>query len=615
MVKAMKSIQWICVMSFIAVFLVCTIKNDNGTLAVVGPNNNTNKPVVPPVLILTLDSAYIGIGETLNITIKVMKDSSLTAALSGAAIACAVSSGRISSDSLRADISGRAVVRFVSNAKSQVTFLASSGGTIAQVKFDVTDAPEKIQKSMTILPVNANLKADGKDNTLIKVTIRNENNNPVAGECVQFITTAGTIVGAGASCKAAGQSATDSTGVAQALLTSENQNDTAFITAMLASDKTKNVETKVVFKGVSIKLSVDSTNLKVGGRSHIVATVVNASNEPIPYAPIIFSRGKDTLSNLAFSVKDTATDETGAATAVVLGNRTGLDSIRVAAAGAKASARITVTDLTLQLTLSDMVLQARESDSTTLHVLLLDKLGAGTAKDIKLMEYFKNRDGSDTSVLLVTTTASNGKTDIAIHALAYEGTMRLEAVAFDNTGDLASAGTTLSFITTRTMTVYATPTVIQADGTSKSVITVQIKNKDNNPIIGDEITFVSDAGWITASAKTDSAGKALANLTSDRRNTIATIIATLTKDPTKTVNVLVEFSGVNLIASASPPSINSSGKDTCFLTVSLSDAAKNPIVGEKLNFYPSHPDFTRLIKADSVTNNRGEGRCKIVGTG
>ncbi|HEX7509871.1 MAG TPA: Ig-like domain-containing protein, partial [Chitinivibrionales bacterium] len=591
--KAIKIIQWICVMSFIAVFLVCTIKNDNGTLAVVGPNNNTNKPVAPPVLILTLDSAYIGIGETLNITIKVMKDSSLTAALSGAAIACAVSSGRISSDSLRADISGRAVVRFTSNAKSQVTFLASSGGTIAQVKFDVTDAPEKIQKNMTILPVNANLKADGKDNTLIKVTIRNENNNPVAGECVQFITTSGTIVGAGAVCKAAGQSATDSTGVAQALLTSENQNDTAFITAMLASDKTKNVETKVVFKGVSIKLSVDSTNLKVGGRSHIVVTVVNASNEPIPYAPIIFSRGKDTLSNLAFSVKDTVTDETGAATAVVLGNRTGLDSIRVASAGAKASARITVTDLTLQLTLSDMVLQARESDSTTLHILLLDKSGGGIVKDIKLMEYFKNRDGADTSVPLVTTTASNGKTDVVIHALAYEGTMRLEAVAFDNTGDLASAGTTLNFITTRTMTVYATPTVIQADGTSKSVITVQIKNKDNNPIIGDEITFVSDAGWITASAKTDSAGKALANLTSDRRNTIATVIATLTKDPTKTVNVLVEFSGVNLIASASPPSINSSGKDTCFLTVSLSDAAKNPIVGEKLNFYPSHPDFTR----------------------
>jgi len=89
----------------------------------------------------------------------------------------------------------------------------------------------------------------------------------------------------------------------------------------------------------------------------------------------------------------------------------------------------------------------------------------------------------------------------------------------------------------------------------------------------------------------------------------------LAKDPTKAVTVSVEFSGVNLIAATNPPTINSSGKDTSFVTVSLSDAAKNPIVGEKLNFYPRHPDFTHLIGADSVTNNRGEAHCKVVGTG
>jgi len=40
-------------------------------------------------------------------------------------------------------------------------------------------------------------------------------------------------------------------------LTSENKNDTAYITAFLVSDKTKSAETKVVFQGVTIKLAAD----------------------------------------------------------------------------------------------------------------------------------------------------------------------------------------------------------------------------------------------------------------------------------------------------------------------------------------------------------------------
>jgi len=614
-VKALK-LTVLAVFVFLAAsLLVCTIKSDNGSPAITGPGDTNVKPPAPPVLIVTLDSAYVGIGETLNIAIKVMTDSSLTKALSNALIYCAASAGWLSKDTVRSDTTGRAVVRFTSNAKSQITLAVGCYGTVATVHFDVTDNPDKIQKSMSIAPVSANLKANGVDNTIIKVTIRNPNNNPVVGECIQFITTAGTIVGAAKSCKDAGQSATDSNGVAQAILTSENRNDTAFITALLASDRTKNVETKVVFKGVTIKLVVDSTNLKVGGRARISATLLNASNDSIPYALIFFTKGKDSSSNLSFISKDTATQSDGSALAILQGNSTGSDSIRVAAAGATASARITVTDLLLQLSLNDRVLQARESDSTTLHVLLLDKLNNGISKDIKIRRYFKKRDGSDTSSTLLSTTNTLGKSDIIIHALPYEGDMRIEVVAFDNTGDLASAVTTLSFLTTRTMTIYATPTVIQADGSSKSAITVQIKNKDNNPIVGDAIKFVSDAGWINDVDTTDASGKAMGSLTSDRRNTIATVTATLIKDPTKFVTVSVEFSGVNLSAAANPPTINSSGKDTSVVTISLLDAAKNPIVGEKINFSTKHPDYTFLTRFDSATNNRGEAQCKVFGTG
>ena len=618
--KSVKIALWSSLFCTMAVLLLCTIKNDNGNLALTGPNTiNTNTPAgptVPPVIIITADSSYVGLKETLNIAVKVMKDSTFSKPSVNAPVFCSVTGGLLSKDTLFTDSNGRATVWFTDSVKSTVTLTATCFGDTQKLSIQVTDAPDRIQQSIRIVPTKAILKADGKDNTTINVTIRNQDNNPIgAGECVKFITTSGTIMGANATCNDPGKSATDAQGLAQAILTSENKNDTAYITAFLVSDKTKSAETKVVFQGVTIKLAADSTNLKVGGKSTIIATLLNASNEPIPYMPIYFLLGKDSASSLSIVSRDTATGSDGIAVVVVKSTKTGADSVRVFAAGAASSAKITVTDLSLGLILSDKVLQARESDSTFLHILLLDKNNNGISKNIKLTEYFQKSDGTDTSAMSVITTNAQGKVDFTVYALPYEGTMRLEAVAFDNTGDLASAVTTVSFITTRTMTVYAIPTVIQADGTSRSQITLQIKNKQNNPVVGDAIQFTSDAGMVTASDTTDGNGIATAFLTSDRRNTIATVTATLAKDPTKYVSVQVEFSGVNLSATAVPPSINSSGKDTSIVSLTLLDAAKNPIVGEKVNFYPRHPDGTHLSNIDSVTNNRGEAMCKVSGTG
>jgi Bacterial Ig-like domain (group 1). len=619
-VKLLKTAFWLSLFCVSGVFFLCTIKNDNGNLAVTGPNTTNTTPIVqpavPPVLIVSADSNYVGIKETLNITIKAMKDSSLSRPSINSPVLCYVNGGRLNKDTVFTDSNGRATVRFTDSVKAQITFTATCFLDTQKLSFQVTDAPDKIQQSIRIIPTKAILKADGKDNTAINVTIRNADNNPIgAGECVKFITTSGTIAGTNGSCNDPGKSATDAQGLAQAILTSENKNDTAYITAFLVSDKTKSAETKVVFQGVTIKLAADSTNLRVGGHSTIIATLFNASNEPIPYTPIYFLLGKDSLSNLSVVSKDTATGADGKAVVVLKSTKTGSDSIRFFAAGANSSTRITVTDLSLALALSDKVLQARESDSTFLHVLLLDKNNNGISKNIKITRYFQKSDGTDTSALDVVATDAQGKVDYTVYALPYEGTMRLEAVAFDNTGDLASAVTTVSFITTRTMTVYAIPTVIQADGTSKSQITVQIKNKQNNPIVGDDILFTSDAGMVTASGTTDENGKATAFLISDRRNTIATVTGTLAKDLTKFVTVQVEFSGVNLSATATPPTINSSGKDSSTIMLTLLDAAKNPIVGEKVNFYPRHTDFTHLSSVDTVTNNRGEASCKISGTG
>jgi hypothetical protein len=617
-VKSVKKIAGILIFSMLCFFMLCTIKDENGNLVSPGPNG-PNGPanqstITKPVILITPDSSYVGIRETLSIAITVMQDTTLTTVYSGAKVFCSANRGWLSAETLVTDSKGRAMLKVMdtTNSKIQITFTCAS--TVQSISITITNTPDLIQKLLTVMPDRAVLKADGKDTTTIEVSLKNENNNPVSGQCVQFITSTGLIAGAQTGCSGLGQVATDAQGIARATLTSANVNDTAFITVFLVSDKTKTAQTRVVFKGVTILLTADSTNLKPSAVANINAFCVNASNNPIPYAPIFFTLGKDTSSNISFVSRDTATGPDGNARCIIRGTRTGTDSIIVHAAGATASIKLNVTNLSLAISLDAKVLQANASMSTLFHVIFTTGSGSPVANNpVKLKRSYQTAEGKDTSDILTATTSSQGQCAFTINALPYECTMTLEVTASTGT-DMASASTSISFMETRNITINAIPTVIQADGTSNSTITVQVKTADNNPIVGDEIDFTTNAGMVTASAKTDANGRAIATVTSDRRNTIATVKATLAQDPTIVKTVQVSFAGVTLAASANPTSINSSGKDTSTITVTLIDAAKNPIVGEPI-YFSKMQDSTVISRADTVTNNTGVARCKVSGKG
>jgi hypothetical protein len=165
---------------------------------------------------------------------------------------------------------------------------------------------------------------------------------------------------------------------------------------------------------------------------------------------------------------------------------------------------------------------------------------------------------------------------------------------------------------TRQMTINAAPSVLPADGSSRSVVTVQVKNQTNNPIIGDTVRFSSWGGLITAESVTNSDGRATATLTSDRRNMIDTVTATL-KSNGNTVQIVVEFSGVTISAAATPASLNPNDRDSSIILATLRDAANNPIVGERVTFSKSLGG-TVLASIDSTTNSRGEARVVVKGS-
>jgi len=107
--------------------------------------------------------------------------------------------------------------------------------------------------------------------------------------------------------------------------------------------------------------------------------------------PIYLSSWKDSASSTFHRFQGHGHRSDGIAVVVVKEQRKPAPTRSAFRGGAASSAKITVTDLSLGLILSDKVLQARESDSTFLHILLLDKI-ITAFQNIKLTEYFQKSD-------------------------------------------------------------------------------------------------------------------------------------------------------------------------------------------------------------------------------
>jgi hypothetical protein len=608
------------IVAFIILGLSCTIKDDNGN-PITNPNQNTptidpNAPIATPALFASADSAYVKIRDTINIRIRIIADSSLrdpVTPLGNVKVSGVANRGKLISDSIVVDRDGRGIFRFTDTTTGSVEVTFRCNGAVQLLRFDVSNTPVQIQKLMLAEPERSILLADGKDSTIISVRVLNSYHNPIAGECVQFLTTAGVIIGNGG-CTGSGQSITGADGIAKAKLISSTYNDTAFVTAYLVSDRSLSDEFDVAFSGVSIKMTSDISNMVANDTAVITAKLLNGSNLPIVKSPISISLKSNTSSVLRILSKDSVTNYEGIATIRVLAVANGSDQVIAMSSGATGTLQLNVSTLSLRVTVDKTVIQTLESDSAVLTAKFSNALGQSLAdRTIKLVKSYKSEEGTDTSETISKNTNAQGLATFTISSLSYEGIMRLEATGFDRTDGSASADTQIQFITTRVMTIRA-PEFVAADGSSKGAVTVTIKNRSGNPVINDAVIFSTTAGTITAQAKTDENGKATAYITSDRRNIVATITAKLKSDPTKQQSISVVFSGVQINATVKPLCISSSGKDTAVVTTILVDAANNPIAGEPINF-AKQKEATTLVFADSITNNRGEAISKFVGTG
>lgn len=155
-------------------------------------------------------------------------------------------------------------------------------------------------------------------------------------------------------------------------------------------------------------------------------------------------------------------------------------------------------------------------------------------------------------------------------------------------------------------TVSASPTSVVADGTTTSTITVTVKNGDNNPLSGKDVTLAKTSGPGTpviapASATTDGSGIATFTVQS---TTAGADVFTATADSvalTQTATVTFTAGAVNAGTStvvASPATVSANGTAASTVTVTLLDAHSNPVTNKTVSLDSSR-GVTDTISAAS----------------
>lgn len=434
-----------------------------------------------------------------------------------------------------------------------------------------------------------NILADGSSTSQITATLRDKNDNPVTtgGYEVNLSTTAGSL----------GNLTDNGDGTYTAILTSSTSEETATISGTLEGEEiedTANVNfvEEVLEPGPEhTQISVNPDELSADGESQATVTVTlyDENNDPITeggYCELI------EVESSAGSLGDITDNGDGTCTLILTADdEPGTAEITASIEGEDVddSAEVEFTALPpspdfTQITASPKKILANGSSTSTITVTLRDENNNPV-----------NTGGFDVSLSTTTGTLGNvtdngdGTYTATLTSSTNEGTATisgtLEGEDIDDTAEVEFVEEILPPSGEFT-TIQAAPTTLLADGESTSVITVTLRDENDEPVGqgGFNVTLSTTAG--TLGDITDNGdGTYTAVLTSSNMVGTTTITGTVEGDN------IVDTAEVEFVAEVLPPSadettieadpteIAADGKSTSIITVTLRDE-NNDLVGQ-----------------------------------
>jgi len=345
-----------------------------------------------------------------------------------------------------------------------------------------------IRRTLTLETDQAQIPSNGLTSANLSASLRDANNNALAGVTVQFAATSGVIT--------VTQAVTDANGIAKATLASgTDPTNRAITVTATAGSATATVDVDV--SGTTLTLSGPS-NLVLNNTGSGSVVLTNSAGQGIANKTVTLTSAK----NNTLSAATLTTDGSGRASFTITGTNGGTDTITATALGLTQTISVAVSTQSFNITAPADGTKVNLGSSQTVTVTWLNN---GTPVAGQPVTFAASR-GTLTPSTPVTTDGS-GHASVSISSTS-AGPAIVQASA---TG--VSAQITVDFlaITPTQVAVQAGPAAISVQG--QSTISALVRDASNNLVEGAVVNFqvVTDptnGGLSVASATTDAQGRA-----------------------------------------------------------------------------------------------------------
>ena len=514
------------------------------------------------------------------------------------------------------DANGVASLPVSSTQAGSVTVSTRVGGKDASLSLDfVADTATATIADDALQAGNAGTTlADGTTTNTVTLPITDAHGNPLPGHEVTFTVTepdgtAREVV-----------VTTDAHGVASLPVSSTQAGSVTVSTSVGGKDASLSLD----FVADASSATLDASQMQAGNAG---TTLANGSSSNTVTLPITDAHGNP-LPNYEVTFTVTApdgsarevvvtTDANGVASLPVSSTQAGSVTVSTRVGGKDASVSLDFVADTATATIADDALQAGNAgttvaDGTATNTVTLPITDASGNPLPGHEVTFTVTEPDGTAREVVVTTDASGIATLPVSS-TQAGTVKVDA----NVGGVTSS-IELSFVAGEVAAINSSletgVTRIVANGTDTTLITLTLKDSNNNPVIGQTVTFSSTLGTLSSVTEGDN-GVYTATLTAGVAPGITTLHAKVGSNPldltTSVTLVPVPVDSEQSTLMPSKASINADDRTGSTLTLTAKDANGNAIKDLDLELLT---DLANTEITAVVNNNNGTYTARINGT-
>ncbi|WP_127959640.1 invasin domain 3-containing protein [Serratia microhaemolytica] len=543
---------------------------------------------------------------------------------------------RIEWDSLQLEAAGAVFTPLtLTSASIKLPPYQKEGGTnsytLSAVAYDSQgNASPRAALALNVLPSRAEITADnmvmmhdnaisnGIDANIVEVTVTDSEGLPMAGEQVTFSASNNARISDGQAAMASASAFSVVTAAAndnQLTMISdaegkarvEIRSTTAGISQVTASVNSSSQTVDVNFLPDSENLSAEHSTLKAepalivadgNAAATISFTLMDANRNPVSGQEVVFST---TLAQTTLS--EVVDQGDGSYTAKLTGTLAGSAPIAVQVGGAA----FAVAPLSITITGDSANLSSTNSELTTsTNTLVAD--GKSTATVTLTL---KDANGNAVTGLPITFSSSLGQfgavveTGVGVYSAPLTGTRAgsAEIVAKVAGGSFELSGLTITFTadsdnpSAANSVLTAEPAQLIANGSDEATLTIQLKDANNNPIVGQSVSFESSLLNSSVGTVTDHGDGSYSAMLKGTKAGEAIITAKIAGVALEGSQPKVTFSAdssnlstTNSTLTSSSAFVIANGAATATLTFTLLDGYSNPVSGQNVSFDSSFAD-------------------------